>query len=1690
MKNHSTMINHRSNDFFTPVIRVLLVLVITCTGFLGIKATVVEAQTLTFYAEINKSFSPISIIPGETSRLSVTIYNPNAFEITNAAWTDNLAGVQTGIKLANPVNAATTCGGSVLATAGGTTLALNGGTVPAQSGSTPGSCTVSVDVTSTTPGNLVNTIPAGTLSGSGNGGSITNSTPASATLTVSTVLAPSISKSFTLNTIWAGVSSLLTINITNNDSSTTLTNAAISDSLPANVKIASAYSTPLTNCGAGASLSAVVGSDIVSLANASITPGTTCVIKVYVTSTTAGTYTNSIPAGAVSTKQGVTNASPASATLAVQALNLTKSFSPTSIAAGGVSTVTITLQNPTATDYTGATLTDSLPNGLLVYGTPASSQCNGGTVTYNSSSTPNTVTLSGGTIPSTSNPSIPGTCTFAFQVTTAKTVGTATFTNTIAAGALTTNQGISNPSAVPATLNTQAGLTLSKSVSPASITINGISTYTVTLQNRTTNALTGVQMVDTLPANLTITGTPSTTCTGGTITYDNQVSPVVLTMSGATINAASSSPATPTTCTVTFKVTTTAAGSFTNTIGAGKVTSNEGYSNVSAVSSNSMSVSASAVPMTGSKSFSPAAIAGGANTRLRIQLSAPADTALTNFSVTDNLPSGVTISNSTAASKNANCSGGTLTAVTGSSQVKWTGGTISAGAQCQIDVYVTSSTQGTVTNIIYPADITNDQNRTVASNITNSLSVTNFSISKAFYPTTIAPNGKSTLTITLTNTSLSALTSVNLTDALTTMTGGGINVYVADNPDASTTCGSGSVTATAGTQTIKLTNGIVPAQVGSVPGICTITVNVKGTGSNGTRTNTLPTTNVSAVVSDTGATIAPVAQATANLTISGLTLNVVTGFIPTSVFGGSVSTLSVQLLNPNNAALSGIAFTDNMPTGMIIANPANLNTGTCGGTLVGSSGSSVFSFSGGTLAASSSCTLTLSVTMTSNANLTNTIGVGAVTTFNGASNTQSTSASLTNLPGASVSKYFLTNPLVAEPGNYSMLVISIQNTGSVSLTGMGLVDNLPAGLTISGAVSNSNGCGGALTAAAGTSLIKLEAGVLAANATCEMRIPVAGIVPGSYKNTIAVGTLTNDQGTSNTQEATDTLVITASPAITLSKTGTIDASIVAPAGVINPGDKINYTFTIKNTGNVTLSNVSVKDPDSGVILNGDPIASLAPGVTDDTTYTGSYILTQADIDAGTFTNTASVEGTTPYSVKVTASDDDIQTLAASKSISLMKSADKTTYSDTGQVITYTYTITNTGNVTLNGQFTVSDDKINSGTAFNCGVSGDLAPAASRQCTATYTTSTEDLTNGSVTNTAVAGGAGLTSNTASTTVTSTWVPTLVPTDVPTDVPTETVVPSDTPTDVPTENPSETPTTVTPESPTDTPTDVPTEIPSDTPTDVPTEIASDTPTDVPTDVPSETPSIVPSEGPTDTPVTPTDVVTETPIVIPTEVATETPTVDPSSNPTDIATEQTPVPTSTPAPEQSGPSTGGVVNAFVAALNLPSSLPITGFTSMMQFQSNAATLSNTGMTLSIPRLLLSTDILDVPLTSKGWNVNSLDYSVGWLEGTAKPGTSGNSAISGHISLTGHRYGPFLRIAKLKAGDQVIVYSSKQKFVYEVKTVGLVKATDVKKALPSEKEPWLTLITCATYDPVTHSYVDRTIVRAKLVQVVDLSK
>ncbi len=115
-----------------------------------------------------------------------------------------------------------------------------------------------------------------------------------------------------------------------------------------------------------------------------------------------------------------------------------------------------------------------------------------------------------------------------------------------------------------------------------------------------------------------------------------------------------------------------------------------------------------------------------------------------------------------------------------------------------------------------------------------------------------------------------------------------------------------------------------------------------------------------------------------------------------------------------------------------------------------------------------------------------------------------------------------------------------------------------------------------------------------------------------------------DNGTDPTDDPTET-ILAPSPKITLTKTAVYND--VNTNGIVNAGDTITYTFTVVNTGNVTVSNLVINDATIGVSNLAVTPSTLIVGATG--TATATYTITQADINAGKVTNTATATGNIP-----------------------------------------------------------------------------------------------------------------------------------------------------------------------------------------------------------------------------------------------------------------------------------------------------------------------------------------------------------------------------------------------------------------------------------------------------------------------------
>ena len=245
-----------------------------------------------------------------------------------------------------------------------------------------------------------------------------------------------------------------------------------------------------------------------------------------------------------------------------------------------------------------------------------------------------------------------------------------------------------------------------------------------------------------------------------------------------------------------------------------------------------------------------------------------------------------------------------------------------------------------------------------------------------------------------------------------------------------------------------------------------------------------------------------------------------------------------------------------------------------------------------------------------------------------------------------------------------------------------------------------------------------------------------------------------DAGNDPTEEFFDQ-----NPAIEIEKTGELD-------GAVSVDETITYTFTVANTGNVTINNITVTDD----LLGGDiteqcvfpdDVGVLAPG--EDATCTAQHTITQGNIDVGVIENSATTTGDDPSGESVDDASDDPNDgenedpdndgnpddptetlLPPSPELTLIKTVEDQNGDgemQVGEELMYTFTITNTGNITVNDinledSFFTEEGEI----VCNQEMPGVLSPTDDAiVCTASYTITQEDFDAGFIENTATASG---------------------------------------------------------------------------------------------------------------------------------------------------------------------------------------------------------------------------------------------------------------------------------------------------------------------------------------------------------------
>ena len=255
---------------------------------------------------------------------------------------------------------------------------------------------------------------------------------------------------------------------------------------------------------------------------------------------------------------------------------------------------------------------------------------------------------------------------------------------------------------------------------------------------------------------------------------------------------------------------------------------------------------------------------------------------------------------------------------------------------------------------------------------------------------------------------------------------------------------------------------------------------------------------------------------------------------------------------------------------------------------------------------------------------------------------------------------------------------TVTNTGNITLTNVVVTSDKP----------NPNTTAyGPITLAPGAGIIFTNP-ITAPMNTCSVTTTFSGVGQSSC------------DGTRVTNTVAPTCPITTAPAIAV--------TLSCPPTNSVTGGQIIYSGSVSNTGNVTLTNVVVTAVPSTNVFT---VASLAPGA--ETNFSVSFT---APSDACSVSSTATATGKDYCSgISVTNSHTAPCTLTTAPQIVVTKACPQQTVVG-GALLTYTGTVTNTGNITLTNVVVVNNRPSNNTVVFS---QATLAPGAGAAFTGSY-----------------------------------------------------------------------------------------------------------------------------------------------------------------------------------------------------------------------------------------------------------------------------------------------------------------------------------------------------------------------------------
>ena len=703
--------------------------------------------------DFTKEFTPNVIGPGAVSTLTFTIQNFDGTPVTDLAFTDVLPA---GMTIAAPGMVSTTCSDAIItAPDGGGTITMTDGRLGPNS-----SCTVTVNVTSSTPGLATNTTGALSSSVTMSGAIATDD------LTVD-VSRPGFTKSFSPNPVLLGERSTLTFTIDNSLNASPIGSIDFTDILPVGMEIASP-SNASTDCISPlqlTTLTAIPGSQTIILnadgssigSNFVLLAGETCTATVDVKATSTGTLEN-ITNELTSTPNGfnpLNSSGKATDELEVTRddLHIQKEFVDDPLNPGESGTLLFTITNFTRDQSaTNISFTDNLGDaggtllGLAVSGS-VTSDCGGTT------SGTTTFSLNNGTL------APEATCTIEVPITVPPGAAPGQYPNTTTS--ITADLGGSMYTGSPASdiLFVSDAPTLTKTFldNPETAGATTRLQFTIT-NNSSTSSATDINFIDNLPEILpTAMMVPASGfCNGtGDIIYTplipasppSSVIPAKIQVSNATLMPGAS-------CTfdVTLDIAAEApSGIYTNTTEPISATINTQIVTGEVATTDLSIIAAPQI----TKTFTDDPVAPGNPVTLQFTLTNSPNnpTDATGITFTDDLPPVLSGLVATGLPVNDVCgTGSSLTGSMGNTLLTFAGGTLMPGEDCTFSVTLdvpVSATPGTYTNNTSGVTATVGGTSVSSSAATAELKINPLTFTKEFVENPFIPGESGTLRFTL-----------------------------------------------------------------------------------------------------------------------------------------------------------------------------------------------------------------------------------------------------------------------------------------------------------------------------------------------------------------------------------------------------------------------------------------------------------------------------------------------------------------------------------------------------------------------------------------------------------------------------------------------------------------------------------------------------------------------------------------------------------------------------------------------------------------------------------------------------------------------------------------------------------------------------------------------------------------------------